>query len=59
MMPKELSKKIDELKPKYTHCEKCGEDLNEFEITQNYCIYCYEILAQEWEDRLLDDHTRK
>lgn len=58
-MSREFLKNKEELKPKYTHCEKCGKELNELEITQNYCIDCYEILAQEWEDRLLDEHTRK
>lgn len=58
-MSSEFSKNREELKPKYSHCERCGEVLKEFEITQNYCIDCYEILAQEWEERLLDEHTRK
>ncbi|GGD01888.1 hypothetical protein GCM10011573_34280 [Enterococcus wangshanyuanii] len=44
-MSSEFSKNREELKPKYSHCERCGEVLKEFEITQNYCIDCYEILA--------------
>ncbi len=45
VMSSEFSKNREELKPKYSHCERCGEVLKEFEITQNYCIDCYEILA--------------
>ncbi|MGM0220083.1 hypothetical protein [Enterococcus sp. AZ126] len=46
------------MKGKY-FCTRCENILESKEEGENYCLDCYEILAQEWEDKLLDDHTRR